>query len=266
MYGREKAFGEPDWKRRTGYHLLGELHCPGRLRAWHVIKELRRLGLWSPEPRVLYDAGGGEGAFAYHVARRFPRWTVVIGDNEPATLERGARIKQALGLGNLSIREVDLREPGDEDAYDVVVCSDVLEHIDDDARVVKHLGRALRPGGVLIVTSPSVPQPRHLPLVRWRERRIGFHPSDYGHVRDGYSERQLEVLFDDAGLEVETVRQTFGPFGTLMFDLFFATGDSQPNPVVYAGLFPFYMTLAALDVSLATRHGAAVLGVARKPR
>jgi SAM-dependent methyltransferase len=235
------------------------------LRAWHLIKELRRLQLWSPESRALYDAGGGEGAFAYYMARRFPAWRVVVADNEARTLERAERIKRGLQLTNLEVRDVDLRDPGDHEVYDVVVCSDVLEHIDEDALVVKHLAHALKPGGILIVTSPSVPQPRHLPLVRWREQRIGFHSSDYGHVRDGYSERQIEVLFDDAGLEVESVRQTFGPFGTLMFDLFFATGDNRPNPVVYAGLFPFYLALGALDLSLTTRRGAAVLGIARKP-
>ena len=265
MYGREKAWGETDWKRRAGYYVLGELHCPGRLRAWHVIRELRRLGFWGPRPRSLYDAGGGEGAFAYYVARKFPSWTVVVADNDAETIERGQRIKQELSLRNLEVRTADLRDPGEEERYDVVMCSDVLEHIDEDDRVVKHLAHALRPGGVLIVTSPSVPQPRHLGLVKRRERRIGFSPSDYGHVRDGYSERQLTVLLDDAGLEVETVRRTFGPFGTLMFDVFFVTGDSQPNPALYLALFPFYMTLAALDLWLPGRNGAAILGVGRKP-
>jgi SAM-dependent methyltransferase len=146
----------------------------------------------------------------------------------------------------------------------VVVCADVLEHIEEDDRVVAHLARALKPGGVLLVTSPSVPQPKHLSLVAWRERRIGFDPSDYGHVRAGYSEDRLRELLEGAGLEVESVRRTFGPAGTLMFDLFFVTGDSRPHPLVYLALFPLYMLLAAVDVFIPARSGAAVMGVARK--
>jgi SAM-dependent methyltransferase len=264
LYGSEKAWGESDWKRRLGYRWLGELHIPGRLRSWFIVRALRRLGCWDRRPRALYDAGGGEGAFALHVARRFPAWRVVIADNEAATIERATRIRRALGLHNLEIREVDLREPGDENLYDAVVCADVLEHIEEDDRVVRHLARALKPGGVLLVTSPSVPQPRHLSLVARRERRIGFDPSDYGHVRDGYSEHQLSELFEGAGLEVESVRRTFGPAGTLMFDLFFVTGDSRPHPLVYLLLFPLYMLLAAVDVLVPSRSGAAVMGVARK--
>jgi SAM-dependent methyltransferase len=265
MYGRERRWAEPDWKRRLGYALFGELHIPGRLRSWHVIRELKRRGLWSHEPRVLLDAGGGEGAFAYYVARRFPTWRVIVADNERATLERGRRIRERLGLSNLELRLMDLREPGDEHAYDIVVCADVLEHIEEDDRVVKHLGHGLKPDGILLVTAPSVPQPRHLPLVAWRERRIGFDPADYGHVRPGYSVDGLRRLFENAGLEADTLRWTFGPCGTLMFDLFFVTGDSRPHPAVYAAFLPLYLSLAGLDLVLPARHGAAVLGVARRP-
>jgi 2-polyprenyl-3-methyl-5-hydroxy-6-metoxy-1,4-benzoquinol methylase len=265
MYGREKMWGEPDWRRRLGYALLGELHIPGRLRTWHVIRELKRRGRWGPGPLAVLDAGGGEGAFAYHAARRFPTWRVVVADNDRQTLERARRIKSRLGLHNLDVRRVDLREPGDEHAYDVVVCADVLEHIDDDHRAVKHLSCALKPGGLLIVTAPSVPQPRHLGLVAWRERRIHFSPEAYGHVRQGYSRSGLQRLFHDAGLEVEAIHYTFGRCGTLMFDLFFTAGDSRPHPAVYGLLFPVYMVLAALDMRLPARHGAAVLGIARKP-
>jgi hypothetical protein len=58
IYGTEKAAGETDWKRRLGYSLLGEMHIPGRLRIWHVFREMRRLGYWSNRPLTLLHAGG----------------------------------------------------------------------------------------------------------------------------------------------------------------------------------------------------------------
>jgi 2-polyprenyl-3-methyl-5-hydroxy-6-metoxy-1,4-benzoquinol methylase len=265
LYGTEKAAGEADWKRRLGYRLFGEMHVPGRLRIWHVIKELRRLGLWRNRPLALLDAGGGEGAFAYYAARRFPAWTVVVADNEAHTLERGRRIQSVLGLRNLRVLEADLLRMDEENAYDVIICSDVLEHIEDDERVVRNLARALRPGGHVILTSPGVPQPKHLPIVAWREKRIGFSAADYGHVRQGYSDSDLARILRAAKLEVDRIRWTFGRFGTVMFDVFFVTGDSRPNPAVYALLFPFYMGLSLLDVTLPIRHGAGILGVGRRP-
>jgi 2-polyprenyl-3-methyl-5-hydroxy-6-metoxy-1,4-benzoquinol methylase len=265
LFGREKRHGERDWRRRIGYAVLGELHIPGRLRVWHIIRELRRLGLWSSRPLTVLDAGGGEGAFAYFLARKFPGWKVVVADNEPATIARGLRIKSRLNLANLDVREADLVHFADDALYDLIICSDVLEHIVEDELVVKGLAQVLKPGGVLIVTSPSVPQPRHLRLVAWRERRVGFKPSDYGHVRAGYSHQELRRVMGAAGLDVERTRTTFGPFGTLMFDLFFVTGDNRPNPIVYLALLPLYLVLSVLDLYLPGRHGAAILGVGRKP-
>src|SRR3989449_7560682 len=250
VHGREQAGGASDLKRRLGYQLFGELHVPGRLRSWHVMKELRRRGLWDSTPRALLDAGGGEGAFAYHVARRFPSWQVAVADNEPATIERAWHIKHGLRLDNLEVREVDLLYPGDESAWDIIVCADVLEHIESHDVVVKHLAHALRPGGILIVNSPSVPQPRHLPMVAWRERRIGFHPSDYGHVRDGYSAEDLRLLLENAGLEVDTIKFTFGRPDTLMFNPFLATAANAPNPLVYARLLPLNIGSASWDTTL----------------
>ena len=213
----------------------------------------------------LLDAGGGEGGFAYFVARKFPAWTVVVADNDAKAFERARQIKSALGLDNLDVRNVDLCALEEENAYDVVLCTDVLEHIEQDEVVVKRLTRAVKPGGVVILTSPSLPQPKHLAMVHWRERRIGFMPSDYGHVRQGYSPEDLRRLMENAGLKMERIRWTFRRFGALMFDLFFITGDSRPNPAVYAALFPIYMVLSALDVAFPVGHGAGILAVGRKP-
>jgi len=265
IYGRAKAHAETDWKRRLGYQVFGELHIPGRLRVWHLMREMRRLAFWDNRPLTVLDAGGGEGALAYHLAQRFPAWQVVVADNESSSLSRANRIKAALQLTNLEVQRADLLAFKPGRFFDLVVCSDVLEHIEDDRGAVAALAAVLKPGGILIVTSPSVPQPKHLALVAWRERRIGFSPSDYGHVRQGYSEADLQRLFEGAGLVTQRVRRTFGFFGTLMFDIFFVTGDSRPNPLVYAALFPLYMALSFLDLTLPSNAGAAILGVARRP-
>lgn len=264
LFGREKRYGEADWKRRLGYNLLGEMHIPGRLRVWHLIKALRGLGLWRPGPLAMLDAGGGEGAFAYYCARRFPAWQVVVADDEPETIARGQRIQAGLGLQNLQVQQADLLECRAAACYDIVICSDVLEHIEDDHTVVRNLARALKPGGVLCLTSPSIPQRRHLALVAQREQRIGFHPSQYGHVREGYSAADMQHFLDANDLATETIHWTFGRFGTLMFDVFFVTGDNAPPPLLYAALFPFYMGLSALDVVWPNRSGSAILAVGRK--
>jgi dolichol-phosphate mannosyltransferase len=40
-------------------------------------------------------------------------------------------------------------------SFDAVICSEVLEHVPDEARVVEELSRVLRPGGMLILGTPD---------------------------------------------------------------------------------------------------------------
>src|SRR5215210_6695299 len=42
-------------------------------------------------------------------------------------------------------------------SFDVVLASDVLEHIDDDAGAAREISRVLRPGGVFIFSVPAHP-------------------------------------------------------------------------------------------------------------
>lgn len=44
--------------------------------------------------------------------------------------------------------------PFADDAWDAVICTEVLEHVEDPVRAVRELHRVLAPGGLLLVTSP----------------------------------------------------------------------------------------------------------------
>jgi SAM-dependent methyltransferase len=73
---------------------------------------------------------------------------------------------------------------------DIVLASDVLEHIDDDAAVAREIRRALRPGGVFVCTVPAHP---------WL-----FGPHDRAlHHHRRYTRRSLRGVLERAGLKVE---------------------------------------------------------------
>jgi hypothetical protein len=139
-----------------------------------------------------------------------------------------------------------------------------MEHIASDREAFASLTRAMKPGGHLVVGSPSSQQPLHLRLVTWRERRVGFDPSEYGHVRQGYSIQELRQRFEAPGSKPMRIRYTYGRWGTVSFDLFFSIGDNRPNPLLFLGLYPLLKLLGWLDLKNQPAHGAAVLGVAQK--
>ncbi|MGC8793992.1 MAG: class I SAM-dependent methyltransferase, partial [Bryobacteraceae bacterium] len=254
LYGSEKWIFEENSLRRWAYRLLGEVHVPGRLRSYHILRTIRRLGLHRTPVRML-DAGSGRGDLALHLARRCPHWQIVGVDADEIKIERANSLARRYRLENVRFEPALLQDIAFDSEFDLVVSADVLEHIVDDVRVIANLCRAVRPGGYVLVTSPSVPQRPHLPLVRWREKRIGFHPSQYGHVRQGYGPTDLAAKFGQCGARLVHSRFTFGLFGTLAFDLFFVIGDNRPNPLVFAVMFPLLMALAAADLGTPARTG-----------
>jgi len=83
------------------------------------------------------------------------------------TLLNKARRVCAIDIDNDSIKaarerysEIDFKVssgetiPYEDDFFDLVVMSDVLEHTQDDEGVIKEVSRVLRPGGILIITVP----------------------------------------------------------------------------------------------------------------
>jgi len=81
------------------------------------------------------------------------------------------------------IRQLDLMALDDEARFDVIYASHVMEHVPDDAQVLRNMLRALKPGGeawliVPLWEKPSEDGPSDL-SPRERERRFG----QWDHVR-----------------------------------------------------------------------------------
>lgn len=100
-------------------------------------------------------------------------------------------------LGNKAeIRHGSIYEiPFENNSMDAVLCLEVLEHIEDDARGVRDIARVLRPGGIFIVAVPYT-----------------FYWPDYqqlmGHFRH-YTRQSLMTMLKDNGLDTIEVLPNF---------------------------------------------------------
>ena len=78
--------------------------------------------------------------------------------------------------------------------FDVIVCIDVMEHIQDDVSVFANFYRALKPGGYVLINSPSV--------YGGSDVHDDHEESFIGeHARVGYSHEELDQKLGSQGFK-----------------------------------------------------------------
>jgi ubiquinone/menaquinone biosynthesis C-methylase UbiE len=150
--------------------------------------------------RVL-DLGCGEGDFAAAAVQAGA--AEAVGVDVAAEAIRRARARHP----DLRFERVDDTLPENDAGFDLIWCSEVLEHVLDTARLLSEARRVLRTGGTLLVTTPAHGLRRRLGLALrgWEEH---FDPR--GPDLRFYTARSLTDLLEDFGFEAIEVR-TDGP-------------------------------------------------------
>ena len=87
--------------------------------------------------------------------------------------------------------------PFGSQVFDVVFAFDVLEHLSDDATMMRELARILKPGGTLWISVPSRNYTAVPPFL------TGFLHRRWGHVRPGYGPQDLLDLMPSDAIVTE---------------------------------------------------------------
>jgi SAM-dependent methyltransferase len=140
----------------------------------------RTAGAWSPGRALdVGCAGGGNTAVLRGLG-----WSVSGLEYSPT----GAEIAASRGLA--VVRGDATRLPFPDATFDLVMATDVWEHIEDDRAVADETVRVLRPGGRLLVAVPCS-------MKLWSGHDVAL-----GHFRR-YERDQLAALVTGAGLVVD---------------------------------------------------------------
>jgi 2-polyprenyl-3-methyl-5-hydroxy-6-metoxy-1,4-benzoquinol methylase len=89
--------------------------------------------------------------------------------------------------------------PFRDESFDVVVSLDYLEHVEDDQAAMNELRRVLKPGGRLLLSTPTTGRSFLLNRIK---PLIGLTLDKYGHVREGYNLDQLSGRLRDQGYAI----------------------------------------------------------------
>lgn len=149
------------------------------------------------EGKIL-DVGCGGGSHLY----RLKQWGWETYGVEPS--ETG--VKQARGLG-LNVRQGTLQEAQFRDGFfDVVLLSNVLEHLTDPKATLREIRRIIKDDGVVCVTVPNARS-----FVFWLFQENWYALDSPRHVIS-YCPEALQTLCDATGFEIASVHFNAGPF------------------------------------------------------
>jgi SAM-dependent methyltransferase len=244
------------------------------LRSWYVRDALRK---WfgdevlqvekSDSKLAILDAGCGFGQYDRFMLHAFPGSKIHAVDIKDDYLSDCEYFfKKDIKDGVIRFRKMDLLAPKFKKTYHIVLCVDVLEHIEEDVKVMKNLQEVLKPGGYFLMHSPS-----HLA----EDDADGDETFVGEHARAGYSKEELAEKMRTAGLEPVQLRYTYGKFGHTAWVILikwpmlwltrFGFAAALILPFWYALTLIPGLVLMRLDMFGDNREGTGIMGLARRP-
>lgn len=155
------------------------------------------------------DIGCGSGAVSLFMASRGKKVLGIdISETSVSACREGAK---RLGLGNMASFEVmNFPEERPNKKFDMIICSEVLEHIKDDKIALEKIYNLLNSEGLLVISVPLKSAPLYrIGLARKFDTKVG-------HLRR-YEFKQLVSLCERIGFNILETRKNEGVLRNFLF-------------------------------------------------
>lgn len=244
--------------RKIFYSLLDLL----LLRSWHIHRELKTWIAKNPKA-LICDAGSGFGQYSYFLAKHKNQYTIDSLDVMEKQIADCNVFFAKVGLSNAKFQYADLTKPFASNKYDLVLCVDVMEHILEDVDVFTNYHQALKPGAMLLISTPS-DQGGSDVHEETGESFIGEH------VRDGYPVAEMEEKLLKAGFSKDKIEilYSYGNPGKIAWKLSMKYPMLMLNssklffvilPFYYLITFPISFVLNYMDTNSVHKTGTGLI-------
>ncbi len=228
------VFNKSPFLRKTFYNLLDLL----LLRTWHVHKDLKTWMKEHPKGADILDAGCGFGQYSYYLAKQNKDYKILAVDVKEDYLADCRKFFAAAGLNNVVFQVEDLVKFRNPESYDLIISVDVMEHILEDVTVFENFYASLKPGGMLIINTPSDQGGSDV----HGEGEASFIGE---HVRDGYNKEDITKKLQSAGFSKIEPRYTYGAPGKISWRLSMKYPMTMLNKsMAFTVVLPFYYLVA----------------------
>ena len=191
--------------------------CAHDIPTWDKIPVIRELMAANGEGLAL-DIGSGTGYTTYCLFGDRP--TVCVDLHAPNLHYLRSRIASIPGARQpLCVIARATALPFKGRAFQFILCSEVLEHLEDDDAAVRELARVIASDGRAVITVPYTGLGFRSSLEFCGIKTVHDFPGPEFHVRPGYDERSLQRLLARHGLEIDRHTYYLRFFTRLMTDL-----------------------------------------------
>lgn len=219
------------------------------LRTWHIHRELKK---WNPKDDNnvhILDAGSGYGQYTYFMSNLNNDWNILSVDvKQDQVCDCNAFFRQ-IKRKNVLFKTADLTQFVQANSFDLALSVDVMEHILEDVQVFKNIHESLKPGGMLLISTPS------------DQGGSDVHEGEEGsfieeHVRDGYNINDIQDKLKLAGFSRIEAAYSYGAPGKISWRLSMKYPMLALNfsklffvflPIYYFITFPFCLVLNYMD-------------------
>lgn len=196
----------PEWRESLRYRIAASFYRGGKL----------------------LDVGSGDGRLCWRFGACSPD-DYIGADVSPGLLETLREKTDGRSLAIVSVAE-NLRLP--DASVDLIVCSECFEHLPEPGAALAEFARVLRPGGRVVIQSPSALRMRNFNPVHLLSLAVGYwfpgillpkvvHPNTFAEAFTyhwDFTRQQLRGYTRASGLRIESMRGAtyrFNPAGSL---------------------------------------------------
>jgi len=239
------------------------------LRSWYVRNELKKLRVKFGSSNIdIYDAGSGFGQYTYFMYKMMSPSNIYSVDVKEDWIKDCKYFFSLKRINNVSFATEDLTKINHQNKFDLILCVDVMEHIEDDLKVFNNFYAGLKEGGFLLINSPSIYGGSDV-----------HHDKDESfigeHARDGYSKEDLEAKLHAIGFKTHSSKYTYGFWGDKAWRL----GIKYPMiileitrlffiflPLYYLLTLPLTLIMMKLDYITNNKIGSGINFIAKKEK
>lgn len=162
---------------------------------------------------TIVDLGCGDGFYLYLLSRLPVKLKLTGFDCDKVALKNA---KKNLSSKNIKLVEGDLSTmPFRTNIFKKAIMTEVLEHVEDDKKVLTEVYRVLKPNGTLLLTVPSLNYPFLWDPINWILQNlfgthisgIGFFAGIWARHKRLYKQSDLQVFLKKAGFKINKIEQ-----------------------------------------------------------